>query len=199
MVGVLTGVASKSRIGAGYTIGAALTYELWPTLMLRTYATWGQTHQAAAAVRYQRSGQQLETMQTAEWLNFELGLGAAYLFRSFDPVWVPYVGVDVGATLVDGFEYRLDETLKDLIYNHDQWMQFDNGRLLGKGISFVGGVRTGMRVELSSFLASQLDLWVSYTYNGGERIHNTLGGPKVESAQEHVWLVRTTFSVHIGL
>ena len=199
MVGVLGGAGSMSEVGAGFTLGAALSWEVTPSVLVRAFGSWDQTQRARGRVSYTESGQRRTSLQSAEWLDFTMGAGAAYLFH-VHPGWAPYAGGDVGVTLIDGFEYRFEGgDLEGLIDDHEQPLQFDDGRLLGRDVGAMVSARGGVRMHLAGWLASMVEVSVSYVRNETGRINNTLTGPDVRSVAEDIWLVRGTFSVRLGL
>lgn len=199
MVGVLGGIGSISSVGAGYTLGAGVSWEATPAITVRVYGTWGQTRRGNAQVSFGKAGDRIASFQSAEWFDFSLAAGGAYFFRSWHPAFAPYFGADLGITLVHGFEYRFDDSLKDLIADPDQSTQFDNGRLFGRSIGLTGGGRIGVRLDLTEWLATLSEVSVTYVRNGNDRINNTLNGPDVRTVAENVFLVRGTFTVRIGL
>ncbi len=208
MVGLTTGAATKSRVGWGYALGAALSYELTPHWLGRLVVSGGATYGGQARVSYLENvatGERTHTHQAADWLSVETGLGAAYLFRDSKRPWTPYVGGDVLFNFA-GYDFKLDESLVSL-------EEPDQGDVLerctgevcrstihdGLGFGWAAAVRGGVRLELASWLATQSELALVYTRTGREQISNTVDNRDVRTAGEDVWLIRWTFSVRLGL
>jgi hypothetical protein len=208
LVGVLTGVGTKSFAGVGYNLGGALSWEATPRILLRVYGQGGETFGGTARLRYvadvaaARPGR---SDQPAHWLGAELGLGGAYLFREPSRAWAPFVGVDAGLTFA-GYDFYFDESVAELesidvgdAVNQCTGEECRSAIHDALQLGFVAGVRGGVRFELASWLASQVELAVSYVPTGDERVSNTVLNREVRSAPEGVFLVRGTFSVRLGL
>lgn len=198
-VGVVGGVASQSEVGAGYTLGGAISYEITPSILVRVVGTWNATTRGQGAVSYRLSGERNVTRQRADWLDFALGVGGAYQMRFMHPSIAPYLGADIAMTLVNGFEYRFDDALLDLTVDQQQTVQFANGRLIAQDVGVMGMLRAGLRLHLSDWLASLLEVNVSYVRAGEDQIRNTLNGPDVRTVPENIWLISARFAVRFGL
>ncbi|MBI3178346.1 MAG: hypothetical protein HYZ27_01720 [Deltaproteobacteria bacterium] len=208
MVGLTTGAAEHSRVGWGYALGAAVSYEFTPHWLGRLMVSGGATSGARARVRYLENvaaGERTYTHQAADWLSVETGLGVAYLFRNSERPWAPYVGGDVLFNFA-GYNFHFDKSLANL-------EERDQGDVLarctgdvcestihdGLGFGWAAGIRGGVRLELASWLSTQSELALVYTRTGREQISNTVDNREVETAREDVWLMRWTFSVRLGL
>ena len=199
IVGIMSGAAGVSQLGVGYTLGGAISWELTPKIMSRLRLSGGATSGGRAFVSFLRQGQRFFAEQDAEWLNIEVTLGGAYLFR--DPLrpWTPYLGVDVGLNF-SGYEYLLDEALReDLADPNDLTRRFDDGGHFGLELGWTVVLRGGIQLELVRWLASMLELSVAYTRIANDRISNTLDAPDVRTVSENIWVIRTNFITRFGL
>ncbi len=208
MVGLLTGVGSESRVGVGYHLGGALGWEVIPGLQLRLYGGTGETFSGRARLRYLanvQSGEVSRVRQAAHWLHGDVGLGATWLFRSPDRALVPFAGADGGVALA-GYDFYFDDSLAEL-EAIDVGDAFDRctdescRSVIHDAARFtwVATARGGVRFELATWLASQVELAVSLVPPGSERISNTVVNREVRAVRELVWLTRLTFSLWLGL
>ena len=210
MAGVLTGCAPHSRLGAGYSLGGALSFEVTPSILARLHVTYDQSYGGRAHLSYLTSVQdatRAAVAQEANWLGLALGLGGAYLFRAPERLWAPYLGADASLRFA-GFDYLFD----DRMTRYESSGEVTQGDLYactspscratwhdGLGLGFMATLRGGVRLELASWLQTQLDLSLSYTETARERISNTIFNRDVRAEVEEIYLVRTTFSVRLGL
>jgi hypothetical protein len=208
MVGVMTGAAQKSRFGWGYTLGGALSWEVTPWVETRLYLSGGQTFGGSARVRYidnVSTGARKAPAQPAEWVGAEIGVGGAYLFRDIERQWTPYIGVDLAATFA-GYTFTLEDDLASL-EGFDRGDAFE--RCTGEecaiethdaiAADWLATLRGGVRLELADWLATQVELALSYTRNWNREISNTVGQLDVRTAREHILVIRSTFTVRLGL
>ena len=199
MIGMASGIAAEADPAWGYTLGVALSWEVTPVALVRTYVARGKAFGGAAPLSYLEGGSAKRRAQSASWLGSELGIGAAYLFRNVDRPWTPYVGID-GALAFAGYAYEFapgdplaDRTAAQLEGEADP----DAHEAIGYG--WLVNVRAGIRLELVRWLASQLELAVAYWPAKSRSVTNTYTNLDVRSVDDDVWLVRTTFSVRLGI
>ena len=210
VIGVMSGLGAKSRPGWGYTLGGAVAYELTPTILGRLHVVGGQTDGGRAPIRYIADVQTSSTPNSrrkldAQWTTLEVGLGGAYLFRSVERAWAPYVGADAGMRY-GSYAFHFDVPVKSL--------QVVDPAGVAKGctdptcpdsvnavtsLGWVASVRSGVRLDLASWLMAQPELEVAYTRTSGDRVTNTVQNREVRGVVENLWLVRATFSVRVGL
>jgi hypothetical protein len=206
-VGIVTGVAEKSTVGWGYTLGGGLSWEITPTVLSRIFVVGGQTYDGEARVSYiadVAGRQRASSPQAADWVDLEVGVGGAYLWRAAGRRWAPYAGADV-TLCYSGYDFTFDDTLaqlrtqelgvEDPCVGPNCGVETNSGVELGLGAT----VRGGVRLELADWLATLAELSVSYRRVGDEAIDNTLIARDVKTARESVFLVRATFTVRLGL
>jgi hypothetical protein len=204
-IGVIAGVAEKSTVGWGYTFGGGVSWEVTPTISVRLLVARGRTFDGRARVNYVEeisSEQRASSQQRADWLDLEVALGGAYTWRSVARGWAPYAGADV-AFCFSGYDHYFDESPAQLSGSEgaDWCLESDCPAQTHSGLeSGVGAtVRAGLRFDLASWLATLAELSVSYRRVGDEAVANTLAIRDVRTAGESVFLVRTTFSMRLGL
>lgn len=207
VVGIVTGVAEKSTVGWGYTLGAGLSWEITPTILTRVFVAGGHTYDGEGRVSYIEDvagEQRASSPQAADWIDLEVGVGGAYMWRGAGRRWAPYAGADVTFRMA-GYDFYFDDTLVQLrtqeLSNLDPCVgpncevETNSGLELGVGATLRGGVR----LELADWLATLAELSLSYRRVGDETIDNTLLARDVKTARESVFLVRATFTVRLGL
>ena len=197
MVGVLTGVGSTSDPGAGYYLGAALSWEFIPGLAARFYGGGGETFGGRANVTYQRSGQNNVVRQDAQLVGAQIGLGMTGLLRSAHRKWTPFLGIDTGAAF-QGYYYDLESRL-GLAANNDTATLYGSNENEALAFGWATTVRAGIELELLSWLRSNLEIGVTYTTQGDEPVSNTFKAPDVRAEPESVVMTRMVFSFWVGL
>ncbi|MEZ4270983.1 MAG: hypothetical protein R3C68_05985 [Myxococcota bacterium] len=200
MVGIVGGLTSsrRGRFGVGYSLGGAISWEALPTLLIRAYVAGVETSGGSAALSFNESNTRSRGLPKADWLSIESGLGAAYLFRSVERSWTPYVGGDLGL-IFGGYEYHLDDELAQLKNPDDPTTRLDDDEHVGLATGYTADIRGGLRLELVEWLSTMLDVGVFYARIPPNGITNTLVAKDVRSVSEHVWMFRTTFSARFGL
>jgi hypothetical protein len=204
-IGVITGVAEKSSVGWGYTLGGGVSWEVTPRTSVRLLVAGGRTYDGQARVNYLEnvsSEQRASSQQRADWIDLEVALGGVYTWRSGLRSWAPYAGADV-AFFFSGYDHYFDESPAQLMGTEgadgcvvsDCPAQTQSGLEPGVGAT----VRAGLRLDLASWLATLAELSVSYRRVGDESVVNTLVIRDVRTARESVFLVRATFSMRLGL
>jgi hypothetical protein len=199
MVGVLGGVAERSRVGVVDTLGFGLNYELTPTWHLRAYISGANTLDAEAPVSFLEGGERIKRRQAAEWESFESAVGVAYMWDN-GRLWRPYVGGDIGMVF-HGYDYRFSEELKKL-----EGLDVDNAQTCrgiscrsdihdGFKVAFTAGVRGGIRLRMARWLATQAEAMFAYARVANTRLTNTLEVRDVRAVEEHMLSMRFTFSV----
>ena len=196
MVGVQTGTGSTSDPGAGYYLGAALSWEFVPGFAARIYGGGGETYGGRANIVYSRSGERLLARQDAQLVGAQLGLGAAYLMRSPERKWTPFVGVDTGMTF-QGYYYTLDPALALDAYN-DSATRFGANENEAIAFGWATTLRTGIQLELLRWLRSNLEIDLTYTSQRDEPVSNTIEAPDVRAESEPLLMARLVFSFWVG-
>jgi len=209
-VGVMTGLAAHSKVGWGYILSGALSYEITPVILARLYVGGGQTYDGRAPIRYipnvQTSPDERVTSKLkAEWAMAELGLGGAYLFRSPDRTWAPYVGLDARFRF-GGYDFHFNDSVKALAAVD---ATDPNGPCSGVtcatnihdaiGLNWGASLRGGVRLDLTSWLMAEPELALTYTRSNADPVSNTVENRDVRGVAENVLLVAATFSVRVGL
>lgn len=200
LVGIATGVGTRSHLGWGYTLGGALSWEATPHILLRLGGASAQTFGARAPVRYLDSQQTVTSRVNADWAAFELFLGGAYLWNEGDRPWTPFAGADVGATFA-GFNYALKNDLATLktqgdpsVFDPTPTQINDSAR-----VGWEARLRGGVRLSLLRWLQTIAELSLTYMPAAAEPVSNTVTSRTVRSAPEHWWIVRATFAVRLGV
>ncbi|OGQ85315.1 MAG: hypothetical protein A2289_10940 [Deltaproteobacteria bacterium RIFOXYA12_FULL_58_15] len=208
IVGVITGIGTKSTIGWGYNLGMGVAWEVTPRLTLRAYGASGRTYGGQARVRYVdnvATGEHADpaSVQDAEWLQLEAGAGAAWYFREMLRQWAPYVGGDLGISF-SGFDFRFDDSLS-FLEGGEAAKAGDCSEVGcesthdGRSLGWLATIRAGMRFELSKWMSSQAEMALSYTRSWDQEISDTIPNRDVRTAREHVVLLRMTFTLRLGL
>ncbi len=207
-LGVLTGIGQSSATGWGYTLGGSLGYEVTPAVLLRVGVQGGQTHGARATMRYLenvQTGVEGTSRQDARWTYIAAGLGGAYLFGGGEGNAVPFVGADARLRF-GGYDFLFNDDVKylkavDIGDVLDQCMAATCKTELHDAIGwgFLGSVRAGVRLVLTSYLAAEPELEVGYTRITAEPVSNTVANRDVHVQTEHLFLVRAAFSLRLGL
>ncbi len=203
MVGVLgvLGVGGKTNTSYGYTLGGALSWEVVPGLLVRGYTSFGKSYGARAALTWKEpDGTKSGDDKQASYWGLELGGGLAWVFRDVGRDWEPFVGADAGASF-GGYQYTFEV--------NDPLAQRDPNAQPVKGTSpdvhealdwsWLATVRVGMRLSMLSWLGSQLDVGLSYWPSPSHAVSNTYTSRYVTSVGQDVWLVRSTFTVRLGI
>ena len=201
MVGVVTGVGTSSRPGAGYNLGAALSWEFLPTVAARLFVSGGETYAARAKVQYlePQTGETVESpRQAAEWLGLEVGAGVSYLFRRANRGWIPFVGLD-GSLSFHGYHYDFDGEVAEKLVSVDADSPSAVAMPEDVALGWRASVRSGIRLELMSWLQTSFELSLSYVDLGAETITDTKTARQVQAAPEALVLTRLIFSVWLGV
>jgi hypothetical protein len=210
VVGVMSGLAAKSRVGWGYTLGGAVAYELTPCILGRLYLGGGQSYGARAPIRYipnvqTQPDQRDQKKVDARWNQLEVTLGGAYFFRSPDRAWAPFVGLD-GGVRYGGYDFHFEPAVENLEATAvadpasqcvDTACRSKVHEAMGPGLE--AAIRGGIRLDLASWLLAEPELQVVYTRAGRDVVSNTVVNRDVRGVREDVWLVRATFCVRVGL
>ncbi len=197
MVGVQTGVGSASDPGAGYYLGAALSWEFVPGIAARIYGGGGETYGGRANIVYSRAGERKLARQDAQLVGAHIGVGGAYLMRSTERKWTPFVGVDTGATF-QGYYYALDPALGLDSFN-DTATVYGANENEALALGWATTLRAGVELELLRWLRSNLELDVTFASQGDEPVSNTIEAPDVRAEQEPLIMTRLVFSFWVGL
>ena len=195
-VGVMGGGALHSKLGYGFALGAAVTYDVLPKLALRVSVNGGQTYFSRAAMQYSESGNEVSTHQAAKWSELDVGVGANYLFHRKG--WTPYVGAD-GLLVYRGYNINFDPDTATKIEainlaNPNQSSAHDS-LTLGWGV----GLRGGARVAMNEWLAGLVELSLLYIPIGHDSLTNTRQARDVHTTSDSLFIARLTYSVRLSL
>ena len=196
MVGVQTGMGANSDPGAGYYLGAALSWEFTPGIAVRLYGGGGETYGGRANIAYERGGETQLARQDAELVGAQLGLGATYLMRSDARKWTPFVGLDAGMTF-QGYYYTLDPSLALGAFN-DSATRFGANENESVALGWAATLRTGIELELLRWLRSNLEFDLTFTSQSDEPVSNTIQAPNVRAQEEPLIMARLVFSFWVG-
>ncbi len=205
MVGVSMHVVGD-RVTFGYAAGGSLSWEMTPRLLLRAYTSASRTYGEQALIAYRDTAiasASLESVarrrQEARWFGFELGFGAAYLWREPSSSVVPFIGLD-GALAYAGYEYVFPSS--DPLTSQESTENTLFGSINGQDSfawGFLGTLRAGTRLCMRSWLATQAELGLSYWPGAATPIRNTYTALNVRAVSEPSWIIRATFSARLGL
>jgi hypothetical protein len=199
LVGVGTGLGHGNATH-GFTTGVALSLEVIPALLVRTYFTYGQAYGGKAPISWGDETGWHRDLQAASMWGLEAGGGLAWLLRSDASPLVPYFGVDGAATFAGWrFEFPVGDprTIRTATAPVIRTRDTDPHEAIAW--SWLATLRVGLRYTMLSWLASQVDLGFSYWVPPRHSVGNTLTSLSVTSTGEAAWLVRTTYSVRLGI
>ena len=137
MTGILTGNATSSSHGLGYTLGVGLGYEVVRGWVIRLAITGGETSRGEATIQYLDGGIPLTRSFEAEWLGVELGLGVQRIFKEFDSLIWPYVGVEAGPVF-SGYFYRFDSAAVTTLATNDETTRYGANEYEAVGLGWAG-------------------------------------------------------------
>ena len=199
MTGILTGNATSSSHGLGYTLGVGLGYEVVRGWVIRLAITGGETSRGEATIQYLDGGIPLTRSFEAEWLGVELGLGVQRIFKEFDPLIWPYVGVEAGPVF-SGYFYRFDSAAVTTLATNDETTRYGANEYEAVGLGWAGKLSGGIRIELMPGVEWGTEYSLSLTsVSELEPVSNTRQIREVFPIQEWIFQHRLVLGLWLGL
>ena len=198
IAGLVAGLGSDSRLGAGYHLGGVLSLEVIPRFELRLGVHQTMTYGGRASIHYTDGNVERFSRVDAEWVDLVFMGGVAYLHRDLDWPWIPFFGFDFGVSF-HGYYYALPSQLSTLLAN-DTATQFLEGGQDGLTLGWRATFRVGGRLSVTKWLETSLELAIDYTsLTDNEPVSNTVLNRKVQTLGEDIFLFRLVFSVWMGV
>ena len=199
MTGILTGNATSSTHGLGYTLGVGLGYEVVRGWVIRLALTGGETSRGEATIQYLDGGIPLTRSFEAEWLGVELGLGVQRIFKEFDPLIWPYVGLEAGPVF-SGYFYRFDSAAVTTLATNDETTRYGANEYEAVGLGWAGKLSGGIRIELMPGVEWGTEYSLSLTsVSELEPVSNTRQIREVFPIQEWIFQHRLVLGLWLGL
>ena len=199
MSGVLAGNATSSSHGLGYTLGFGLSFEVVRGWVMRLSLTGGETSRGEATIQYLDGGIPLTRSFEAEWLGVELGLGVQRVFKDYDPIIWPYVGLEAGPVF-SGYFYRFDSAAVSTLATNDETTRYGANEYEAVGLGWAGKLSGGIRVELMPGLEWVTEYNLSLTtVSELEPVSNTRQIREVFPIQEWIFQHRLIIGLWLGL
>ena len=199
MTGILTGNATSSSHGLGYTLGVGLGYEVVRGWVIRLAITGGETSRGEATIQYLDGGIPLTRSFEAEWLGVELGLGVQRIFKEFDSLIWPYVGVEAGPVF-SGYFYRFDSAAVTTLATNDETTRYGANEYEAVGLGWAGKLSGGIRIELMPGVEWGTEYSLSLTsVSELEPVSNTRQIREVFPIQEWIFQHRLVLGLWLGL
>ena len=199
MSGVLAGNATSSSHGLGYTLGFGLSFEVVRGWVMRLALTGGETSRGEATIQYLDGGIPLTRSFEAEWLGVELGLGVQRVFKDYDPLIWPYVGLEAGPVF-SGYFYRFDSAAVSTLATNDETTRYGANEYEAVGLGWAGKLSGGIRVELMPGLEWVTEYNLSLTtVSELEPVSNTRQIREVFPIQEWIFQHRLIIGLWLGL
>lgn len=199
MTGVLTGNATSSSHGIGYTLGFGLGYEVVRGWVIRLALTGGETSRGEATIQYLDGGIPLTRSFEAEWLGVELGLGVQRIFKDFDPLIWPYIGLEAGPVFA-GYYYRFDSAAVSTLATNDETTRYGANEYEAVGLGWAGKLSGGLRIELMPGIEWGTEYSLSLTtVSELEPVTNTRQIREVFPIQEWIFQHRLIIGLWLGL
>lgn len=200
-IGVLTGTASRSSVGAGYAVGGGLAYELDERWNIRAFVRGGETFGGVSVVSAVGADGTAQNEASAQFFEFATGLGATLAPRGGAGRWRPFLGLDLGIALA-GFNYHFAEGEGGLLAGEARCLdasacpsvESDTGRWTP-----TGGLRTGLRFVLADWLSADMELCANYMRFDAVQLSNTIETRNARGPSENVFLFRALFTARIGV
>ena len=198
VLGVTAGAAPASRIGLGYTWGAALSFDVTPAWALRLHANTLQTYNGWANLTYATTTGRAQSSQETAWLMHWFGLGAMHVWREAEPTWAPFAGLDVGFG-IGGFRYTYTPMLQAMLQasadtapevrvEHDSYGQLWTARLRG-----------GVRLQLRPWLASDFECSATFVPFPATPITNNRDVRDARAGASNIVFMSLTYGLHLTL
>ena len=199
MSGILTGNATSSSHGVGYTLGLGLGYEVVRGWVVRLALTGGETSRGEATIQYLDGGIPLTRSFEAEWLGVELGIGLQRIFKDFDPLVWPYVGIEAGPVF-SGYYYRFDSAAVSTLATNDETTRYGANEYEAVGLGWAGKLSGGIRLELMPGIEWGTEYSLSVTtVSEFEPVSNTRQIREVFPIQEWIFQHRLIIGLWLGL
>lgn len=199
MSGVLAGNATSSSHGLGYTLGFGLSFEVVRGWVMRLSLTGGETSRGEATIQYLDGGIPLTRSFEAEWLGVELGLGVQRVFKDYDALIWPYVGLEAGPVF-SGYFYRFDSAAVSTLATNDETTRYGANEYEAVGLGWAGKLSGGIRVELMPGLEWVTEYNLSLTtVSELEPVSNTRQIREVFPIQEWIFQHRLIIGLWLGL
>ena len=199
MTGILTGNATSSSHGLGYTLGVGLGYEVVRGWVIRLAITGAETSRGEATIQYLDGGIPLTRSFEAEWLGVELGLGVQRIFKEFDSLIWPYVGIEAGPVF-SGYFYRFDSAAVTTLATNDETTRYGANEYEAVGLGWAGKLSGGIRIELMPGVEWGTEYSLSLTsVSELEPVSNTRQIREVFPIQEWIFQHRLVLGLWLGL
>ncbi|MCK5688375.1 hypothetical protein KAI87_03840 [Myxococcota bacterium] len=208
MVGLGMSSADQSSFSVGYLLGLALFYEVTPAFSIRAGGLGGRIFNTDGEVSYLQGSVRRSLSQPADYWDVAFLAGADYQKEMGNSQLWLYGGGDLGYAFA-GHIFRFDPELADIEASEDidvfgNPCSPEEPSCGAQGNTAMGwspsvDLRGGVRMRLTDWLISQFELALFAMILDEERVTNTLDSRVVRRSAQIAWVVRSAFSLRLGL
>lgn len=199
VAGVLANAPPHNQASWGSQLGLGLAVEVWPRVEARLQISRGRADAGTLSISYASGNSRPEDVEVAQWRATLVALGLAYVWRSPGRFWEPYVGADaVGGYGGYALTYT-DEVAKNLEAPPTAARSSVPTPHLADAALWGGGARGGLRLRLSAWLSTQMEVGGVFLPMGAVGIDNNRPVRDVRTVPHTAILLYGVFSVRVSL